>query len=550
MVSNYLNLGKPNIGTAAGVDPANDAFKNANLPSLASAVQPRQESAVAAGNEIGLGGRLNRLNAATAPSFEVAAVQMLLNHYTKSDSPLTGLMAQGDISNAIRFPQKYPHQELALARGAEGALVRDVQVRLKSLGLLDTNPTGKIMEKTEIAIARFQGSIPELTTQPRGVLTIDTLAHLLNRSEWAPAAKMVTSDSHDAKPKGVRTSVSQGFDHELLAKMEGGFKTKAYTLPPKEYKNSGVTVSNGVDLGQWSREDLLKIGVSEALVNKLDNKKVSYLLLRGGKAEEYLKAHPLQISPSESKELYEKVFAKILSQFAETYDRKRGPDAPRFADLPAELKTAFGSMAFNMGPSFTQVTGDDSYSKWRRALGAQVFAGNYEKVFQMLVANPHPKEGLQNRRFKEAAIVLHHISSKNPEAAGRALASIEKACAKANKSGLAKHFKETANEFKPGLLASIPAAHGSKETQVATTKPKSDHPETSPEHKRPEVHTVRKGDTLYGIAKRFHCSVDELKDLNHLKSASLSVGQKLRIPGAELAEEGSRSGTREPRRVS
>ena len=44
------------------------------------------------------------------------------------------------------------------------------------------------------------------------------------------------------------------------------------------------------------------------------------------------------------------------------------------------------------------------------------------------------------------------------------------------------------------------------------------------------VYTVKKGDTLYNIAKNYNVSVDEIKSLNNLSSNVLSIGQKLTIP--------------------
>ena len=43
-------------------------------------------------------------------------------------------------------------------------------------------------------------------------------------------------------------------------------------------------------------------------------------------------------------------------------------------------------------------------------------------------------------------------------------------------------------------------------------------------------YTVQKGDTLYGIANKLGTTVDELKKLNNLTSDILSVGQLLKIP--------------------
>ena len=44
-----------------------------------------------------------------------------------------------------------------------------------------------------------------------------------------------------------------------------------------------------------------------------------------------------------------------------------------------------------------------------------------------------------------------------------------------------------------------------------------------------EYYTVNKGDTLYSIAKRYGTSVSSLKEINNLSSNNLSVGQKLKI---------------------
>jgi len=44
-----------------------------------------------------------------------------------------------------------------------------------------------------------------------------------------------------------------------------------------------------------------------------------------------------------------------------------------------------------------------------------------------------------------------------------------------------------------------------------------------------ETYTVKSGDSLYSIAKRFNTTVDELKRINNLSSNLLSIGQKLII---------------------
>lgn len=50
------------------------------------------------------------------------------------------------------------------------------------------------------------------------------------------------------------------------------------------------------------------------------------------------------------------------------------------------------------------------------------------------------------------------------------------------------------------------------------------------EKKSAGIYTVKKGDTLYSIAKRFGLSVEDLKEVNKLKDSKISIGQKIIIP--------------------
>lgn len=50
------------------------------------------------------------------------------------------------------------------------------------------------------------------------------------------------------------------------------------------------------------------------------------------------------------------------------------------------------------------------------------------------------------------------------------------------------------------------------------------------------VYTVKSGDSLWSIAKRYGVTVNELKSANNLTSNTLSIGQKLKIPKTETDE--------------
>lgn len=51
------------------------------------------------------------------------------------------------------------------------------------------------------------------------------------------------------------------------------------------------------------------------------------------------------------------------------------------------------------------------------------------------------------------------------------------------------------------------------------------------------MYTVKKGDSLYSIAKKYNTTVDKIINLNYLKSPNLFIGQVLRIPEMYTKEE-------------
>jgi len=64
-------------------------------------------------------------------------------------------------------------------------------------------------------------------------------------------------------------------------------------------------------------------------------------------------------------------------------------------------------------------------------------------------------------------------------------------------------------------------------------------PEIPSEGTNYTLHTVVRGDTLWSLANKFNTTVAEIRALNNLTSNTLSLGQILRIPGAEVPSEGT-----------
>ena len=66
---------------------------------------------------------------------------------------------------------------------------------------------------------------------------------------------------------------------------------------------------------------------------------------------------------------------------------------------------------------------------------------------------------------------------------------------------------------------------GSKKSMNKVKKDKS----SKKEKNNSKYYTVKKGDTLYSISKKYNMSLKDLKNLNKLKSNDIKIGQKLKI---------------------
>lgn len=62
--------------------------------------------------------------------------------------------------------------------------------------------------------------------------------------------------------------------------------------------------------------------------------------------------------------------------------------------------------------------------------------------------------------------------------------------------------------------------------------PSVDKPTTPSTPSGDNTYTVKSGDTLYGIASKYNTTVDEIKKLNNLSSNTLTIGSVLKLPGA------------------
>lgn len=168
---------------------------------------------------------------------------------------------------------------------------------------------------------------------------------------------------------------------------------------------------------------------------------------------------------------------------------------------------------------------------------------------------PLDKVGVFNENLESYTGRLSSWQIYHPKK-GQSLASIAKAhgitldqLRQANKLGSKQTRATTAALLLPAreapsgglMLASYQAPAGEPsarpETSQASTPARvSSRLNATDLRPKPSIrtHTIKKGDTLYSLARRYNTSVDALRKLNNLKNSSLSTGQRLRVPGTEV----------------
>jgi membrane-bound lytic murein transglycosylase D len=117
---------------------------------------------------------------------------------------------------------------------------------------------------------------------------------------------------------------------------------------------------------------------------------------------------------------------------------------------------------------------------------------------------------------------------------GDSLASISKKFGTSQKAILSANGLKSESQVKEGKILKIPAKQREAPTQVASGK-KGKSKKTAAAEPSVIKHTVKKGETLTQIAKRYNTSTAEIKKMNSITGTQLKSGQVLKIknPNAE-----------------
>jgi membrane-bound lytic murein transglycosylase D len=131
-------------------------------------------------------------------------------------------------------------------------------------------------------------------------------------------------------------------------------------------------------------------------------------------------------------------------------------------------------------------------------------------------------------RERKTKVVKYKVKS------GDTLASISKKFGASSKSILSANGLKSESQVTEGKILKIPVKQQEKGAQVASGK-KGKSKKTAAAEPTVIKYTVKKGDTLTQIAKRYSTTTTEIMKLNHLQGGQLKSGQVLKIknPNAE-----------------
>lgn len=132
-------------------------------------------------------------------------------------------------------------------------------------------------------------------------------------------------------------------DYKFLSDLEGGSKTNGY-VPATGVSKSGVTIATGFDLGQRNQNDLKKLKLDAALIEKLK----PYLGLKAKLAQDYLKKNPLLISKIQAQSIDKAVKSTHIEQLKLKYNTAPGNNI-KFIDIPSQAQTVIASVSFQYG---------------------------------------------------------------------------------------------------------------------------------------------------------------------------------------------------------
>ena len=176
-------------------------------------------------------------------------------------------------------------------------------------------------------------------------------------------------------------------------------------------------------------------------------------------------------------------------------------------------------LAAALTPAFAQKQSRQDRSRYYEQL-----TGNMIQQFKLIQdENARLTELVQEQERRIAALEAEYRKLAAAERSYRQNSGAEKESARSYYRELAEKNRVLVKEVGKAAAGTAPNRRGKKVDR------KAGHNQTAATVDCVE-HTVEKGHVLYNIARAYQVSVQEIRQINNLKSDKLSIGQKLLIP--------------------
>ena len=89
--------------------------------------------------------------------------------------------------------------------------------------------------------------------------------------------------------------------------------------------------------------------------------------------------------------------------------------------------------------------------------------------------------------------------------------------------------KETAAKERTAVADSTNISSKTITSAPASKEPSKSEVQGNKAKKAPKTHTISKGETLHAISRKYDISLDELRQINHIKGNNIKVGQTIKV---------------------
>lgn len=327
-------------------------------------------------------------------------------------------------------------------------------------------------------------------------------------------------EATQTKPKPV-TAVEKFNTHIVAAEETLWRIAKAYDVTVEDILQwNNLAVGSALSIGQALLIDAKKALSTPVAEEKKKKKATKVHVVRGGDTF-YNIARKYDMNVNDLLKLNDMDDTAVLSIGQELQVAKR-------SDSKVDKKEASPTKSDNSQVGLHQVKAGETFYGIARTYGMN--------VKDLLALNELDNGAVlspgQELRVSSGMNNIEEPQAKKPVKASRKKAKVHRVKAGETFYGIARKYgMELKDLLNLNGLDDNAVLSVGQELQVASSEKKQemDQPSGQTQEKATATHTVQPGETLYGIARKYDMTIDELKQLNNKTDNSLALGEELKV---------------------